>query len=567
MKKSILLDIVSSLIVVVLVVLGFKLYDNKVNAEENTKTYALSTYNIDIPNFSYVNSVIANNKVYILYNNDDYYLLKEIDNITNKENTYSYNISSVCKLQNENNYPYIYCSNNDSISIYNTRFKKIINQNINSNYNYAINTNSENLNFKIIDNINSYEYINGYYKQTNNEYISLDTPYVKDAYCTDKCLLVRYNDITEMISLYEESELLETNIAAYQKYENGIYTYNNSKIKIYNFQTDEYKEFNSPINDLLSTEFTLGSNDYYLYVLNDNIINVYNLYNSENFTNINTYKVEEEIEELVVDNNYLYLYGTNTLYIYDISDIESNLVSSANYENDLIKSKIDYYQENYNVTINLTDNPTYLSSNYNITTLNNYNEIIDVLEDLERYFLVFNKEFFSRFSNYGMDGLEIYLVDSITNNTRSNMGNASVVGLYINKNNKYNIVISVDSEENITTIAYHETMHAIEDYLQGQGVTFSNWNNLNPDDFTYSNVYYTNQTFTDTLNNNKYSNAIYFVDNYARSNALEDRARMFEYLCQGEDFNEYPHLNNKINYIKRTLLNNFPELYSSSYFI
>ena len=78
MKKSILLDIVSSLIVVVLVVLGFKLYDNKVNAEENTKTYALSTYNIDIPNFSYVNSVIANNKVYILYNNDDYYLLKEI---------------------------------------------------------------------------------------------------------------------------------------------------------------------------------------------------------------------------------------------------------------------------------------------------------------------------------------------------------------------------------------------------------------------------------------------------------------------------------------------------------
>ena len=89
MKKSILLDIVSSLIVVVLVVLGFKLYDNKVNAEENTKTYALSTYNIDIPNFSYINSVIANNKVYILYNNDDYYLLKEIDNITNKENTYS----------------------------------------------------------------------------------------------------------------------------------------------------------------------------------------------------------------------------------------------------------------------------------------------------------------------------------------------------------------------------------------------------------------------------------------------------------------------------------------------
>ena len=58
MKKSILLDIVSSLIVVVLVVLGFKLYDNKVNAEENTKTYALSTYNICFSIFFGINFII-----------------------------------------------------------------------------------------------------------------------------------------------------------------------------------------------------------------------------------------------------------------------------------------------------------------------------------------------------------------------------------------------------------------------------------------------------------------------------------------------------------------------------
>ncbi len=566
MKKSILLDIVSSVIVIFLVVFCFKLYDKNVNAEENTKTYALATYNIDIPNFSYINSVIVNNKIYLLYNNDNSYLLKEIDNITNKENNYSYNISSACKLQNENNYPYIYCENNDSISVYNTRFKKIITQNINSNYNYAINTNSENLNFKIIDNTNSYEYINGYYKETDNAYISLDTPYVKEAYCTDTCLLVRYNNITEMISLYKESELLETNISAFQKYENGIYTYNNSKIKIYNAITDEYKEFNSPINNLLTYSFTIGSNDCYLYVLNKGKINVYNLYNSKNFTNINIDKVDENIQKLIVEDNYLYLYGSSTLYIYNIYDIEANITYFNTYENDLITSKINYYQDNYNVSINLVDNPSNLSNNYNIKGLNNYNDIINTLNTLEKYFSVFNKEFFSRFDDYGMDGIEIYFAEDITANNGT-LDSARVVGLYVNKNNKYNIIISVNSGEDITTIVFHETMHVIEDYLRSQKITFSNWNKLNPNNFTYSNIYYTNKEFNDTLNNNKYYNNIYFVDNYARSNAIEDRARMFEYLCKGENFTEYPHLYNKISYLKRIILNNFPELYSSSYFV
>ena len=166
-----------------------------------------------------------------------------------------------------------------------------------------------------------------------------------------------------------------------------------------------------------------------------------------------------------------------------------------------------------------------------------------------------------------MSGLEIYLADDIKATSTSEITNASVVGLFVKKNSKYNIVLKVNAEENINTIAFHETFHAIEDYLASFNITFANWDNLNPDGFTYSNIYYTNQTFTDTLGFNKYANSIYFVDNYARSNVMEDRARMFEYICQGEDFSEYPHLNAKVNYIKRILLANFLSLYNSSYFI
>ncbi len=565
MRKYNLLELICSLIVIVLVLMGFKLYDNYLDLHEHTKTYALSTYNIELDGFSYVNSVVENNSIYLLYNADEYYLLKKIDINTNKEDIYSYNISSTCKLQNEDAYPYIYCVNTQEVTIYDTTFHKIINQDISSNYNYAINTDSANMNFSIIDNNTSYEYINGYYKYTSNAYISLDTPYVKDAYCTDECLLMRYNDITEMLSLYRNSELLETNIVAYQKYESGIYTYNNSKIKIYDAKNNVYKEFNSPINSLTSSTFTLGANDYYLYVLNDDLINVYNLYDSSNFTNIDVSKVSEDVNNLQVINNHLYIYTTNTLYVYDIREIEFTNEAST-YETELITSKIAYYQDVYNVNINLEDNPNNLSSNYTITETSNYNDIIAALEDLERYFLVFNADFFSRFFGYGMNGLEIYLADDISSTTRNEFGNADVVGLYIKKNNKYNIILTVNSGENINNIAFHETFHVIEDYLSSFNITFASWSNLNPSGFTYSNVYYTNQVFSDTLNN-KYNDGIYFVDNYARSNELEDRARMFEFICQGEDFSEYPHLHAKISYIKQIVLASFPELYNSSYFI
>ena len=566
MKKNSFLELICSLIVIVLVLIGFKTYDEYIEANNNTLTYPLLTYNTEVSNFSYINQVISQNKVYLLYNSEDYYLLKEIDITTNKEKVYSAIINSTCKLQNENSYPYIYCSDNSTVEIYDITFNKLITQDISSNYNYSINTNNANMSFSIIDNDIAYKYIDGYYQNRSNAFVSLDTPYIKDAYCTDNCLLIRYNDLTEMLSLYRENELLETNIAAYQLYSNGVFTYNNSKIKIYDENTDEYKEFNSPIADLINTTFTLGANDYYLYVFNDNVINVYNLYDSANFTNIDISKVKYDVNNLTVNNNYLYLFTDSILYVYDIREIEFDN-SASSYEDELINSKIAYYNDIYNVNINITSDPSNLSSNYNITPTTNYNDIIDALEDLERYFLVFNADFFQRFTGYGMDGLEIYLVDDITSTTKNEFGNADVVGVFVRKNNKYNIILKVNSEENINTIAFHETFHAIEDYLASFNITFANWDNLNPDNFTYSNIYYTNQIFTDTLNNNKYNNGIYFIDNYARSNALEDRARTFEYICQGEDFSEYPHLQAKVKYIKQIVLANFPELYNSSYFI
>ena len=563
MKKNNLIELISSILVIVLVVLGYNLYTTYNATKKSASTYALATYNLDISGFNYINSVIDDNKVYLLYNSNNYYLVRIIDNITSEEESYSYGIDGVCKLQNENSYPYIYCTDNYNVKIYNVKFQNIITQKISTNYNYAINTNGDNLSFKIVDNNNSYEYINGYYERTNNSFVSLDSPFVLEAYCTDNCLLIRYNDLNEVTSLYKDNELLETNILGYQSYSNGIYTYDDNTIKIYNALLDSYNKYTSPIDNLLSNIFTLGTNNEYLYVLNREVIDVYDLFSGDIVTRIDAQKIANNVTKLQVINNYLYVYGDYNLYIYNISDIEhTNETSSSD-----ISDKIDFYQEYYGVTINLEDNPNNLSNDYQIVKATNNNDITEALDELEYYFLVFNQEFFSRFSTHGMDGLNIYFASSISSGNHGSSESAEIVGLYLNKDNKYNIVICINSNEDILNIIFHETFHAIEAYLRAFNVTFSRWNSLNPSGFTYTNVYYTNMTFSDVYGYNNNANEIYFVDNYARSSEMEDRARTFEQVGLGTNLTNYPHLNAKVNYLKQVLLTNFPELKTSRYFV
>lgn len=563
MKKNNLIELISSILVIVLVVLGYNLYTTYNATKKSASTYALATYNLDISGFNYINSVIDDNKVYLLYNSNNYYLVRIIDNITSEEESYSYGIDGVCKLQNENSYPYIYCTDNYNVKIYNVKFQNIITQKISTNYNYAINTNGDNLSFKIVDNNNSYEYINGYYERTKNSFVSLDSPFVLEAYCTDNCLLIRYNDLNEVTSLYKDNELLETNILGYQIYSNGIYTYDDNTIKIYNALLDSYNKYTSPIDNLLSNIFTLGTNNEYLYVLNREVIDVYDLFSGDIVTRIDAQKIADNVTKLQVINNYLYVYGDYNLYIYNISDIEhTNETSSSD-----ISDKIDFYQEYYGVTINLEDNPNNLSNDYQIVKATNNNDITEALDELEYYFLVFNQEFFSRFSTHGMDGLNIYFASSISSGNHGSSESAEIVGLYLNKDNKYNIVICINSNEDILNIIFHETFHAIEAYLRAFNVTFSRWNSLNPSGFTYTNVYYTNMIFSDVYGYNNNANEIYFVDNYARSSEMEDRARTFEQVGLGTNLTNYPHLNAKVNYLKQVLLTNFPELKTSRYFV
>ena len=229
----------------------------------------------------------------------------------------------------------------------------------------------------------------------------------------------------------------------------------------------------------------------------------------------------------------------------------------------LINDQINYYQDYYNVTINLIDDIKLTDSSYDIDLVNNNYIISNSLDYLGDYFKVFNKKFFNRFYENNMNGLNIYLASSIDNDYDYGK-NTDIVGLFFKQDNKYIIVIDVTSNESLAKIAFHETMHAIEEYLSMNNVYFRNWNSLNPDNFNYSDSY--NISFySDVLGNNKNRNEIYFLDNYARSSAIEDRARMFEFMCLGNDFSRFPRLYEKASYLKEVIFKYFPELSYSKY--
>ena len=530
MKKEPFLTFLGLLIILSLCLLGLKVYEDY-TAKDIKVILPVQEYSLNSDGYEKINEVVTNEYIYILYRSGNSYLLRELNAQNSNDKEYKNTIDASCKLQNESSIPYIVCKDKSSIKIYDIYFNFINETNTNSEYDYALNYNI--------------------YQSNNTEY-----PVVLTSSCKETCYIVRKNELLNKISLYEDSDLLEINVKKYKQYESGIITYTNNKIKVYNIKNNDYKEFSSPKDDIES-RLIMVSNNYNLYILNNKEISVYNLYNKSNIKNIDLFKIKEKINNMYIILTNLYLLTDNYIYIYDLSSIEKiDNDTQSSYENILINNKIKYLKNNYNVTISF-DVDSGLHGDYEISKITNYNDIVNALSYVEDYFLMFNKEFFTRFYEMNMNGLKIYLASDIKG-SKDGYNLTDVVGLSYQKNNTYIIVVKANNSL-LKTLA-HETMHTIDNYLILNGYTYDTWSSLNNYSFTYSHKYYINETFTDTLSNYENNEDVYFVDAYGRSSEKEDRARIFEQICLGKDLSEYPNLYNKEKYLKNEIVTYFPEI-------
>ena len=530
MKKEPFLLFLGLLIILSLCLLGLKVYEDY-TAKDIKVILPVQEYSLNSDGYEKINEVVTNEYIYILYRSGNSYLLRELNTQNSNDKEYKNKIDASCKLQNESSIPYIVCKDKSSIKTYDIYFNFINETNTNSEYDYALNYNI--------------------YQSNNTEY-----PVVLTSSCKETCYIVRKNELLNKISLYKDSDLLEINVKKYKQYESGIITYTNNKIKVYNIKNNDYKEFSSPKDDIES-RLIMVSNNYNLYILNNKEISVYNLYNKSNIKNIDLFKIKEKINNMYIILTNLYLLTDNYIYIYDLSSIEKiDNDTQSSYENILINNKIKYLENNYNVTISF-DVDSGLHGDYEISKITNYNDIVNALSYVEDYFLMFNKEFFTRFYEMNMNGLKIFLASDIKG-SKDGYNLTDVVGLSYQKNNTYIIVVKANNSL-LKTLA-HETMHTIDNYLILNGYTYDTWNSLNNYGFTYSHKYYINETYTDTLSNYENNEDVYFVDAYGRSSEKEDRARIFEQICLGKDLSKYPNLYNKEKYLKNEIVTYFPEI-------
>lgn len=241
------------------------------------------------------------------------------------------------------------------------------------------------------------------------------------------------------------------------------------------------------------------------------------------------------------------------------------LNSKDNYEIGVLDQKVAYFKSNYNVLVRAYEDASNLNDDFEITPIFDYEKITNAISKLEDFYLLFNKEFFQNFYKDGMNGIDIYFASDIKG-IKNGFENTAVVGLYFKKNSKYNIVVNINDEEQITSAIAHETMHMIDDYLYTKDRTIWNWNNFNPSNFRYENTYYIKNKFNDTLSNGTNASEIYFIDNYARSSESEDKARLFEAIINQDNLTKYPNLKAKSNYLKSVLTSEFPELNNTKIF-
>ena len=108
--------------------------------------------------------------------------------------------------------------------------------------------------------------------------------------------------------------------------------------------------------------------------------------------------------------------------------------------------------------------------------------------------------------------------------------------MLVNKYSEANVTGVTDSSYSDATISisaayafeesfYHESYHYIERYMFKEGANYNTWDSLNPQEFQGWGTIDGNLSYSNT-----FSATAPFVNNYAQSEASEDRASTFEYM-------------------------------------
>lgn len=267
------------------------------------------------------------------------------------------------------------------------------------------------------------------------------------------------------------------------------------------------------------------------------------------------------------------------LYLYDVRHIEADekepdyyqfSASESDYDNPIVEEIEEKYPfKIYTAEFGLSE----FTSGYSLVPCEDTEELDRFLEELLWCLSKYPDGFFEEVLGNEKKGIHIFLCGEFVVTSPESLPNPAAC---VNSSGKYiNMVFDTEYLDWIQSNLLHETTHMMEvrlnEYATEHDLSFGNyWESvLNTSEYSYFNSYVDlpdgEEYFAGTADGG--CPDAWFIDAYAKSDCLEDRARIMEYIFQdGYAFyyEDYPHIMRKAQFMCAFIREAFPSVKSLS---
>ena len=410
----------------------------------------------------------------------------------------------------------------------------------------------------------------------NKEYFVLDDKYslydLIDYFIVNDIIYTLYfkfddNKNYSIICDTKNNKCVDNKLDSYYKYENGLFSIENNKIIIYDVINDKYSEYDIKLNrSKYFTTYFDKNNIFYVYNdnmerleiinLNDNSVKTFNVSNVDNITIINNM-----IFLKLLDSDYDYYVIRND---YDFKEYTIDEYSSL-IEKEL-NDEVNKVKEKYNVNLYIKDSAIIMFPDFLANKCDDSESIYSSIKMMESILDKFPKDFFDSLYENSDKGLNVYLTGELRPmDAKTQYTTPSAYTSYYKK--MYLIAIDI-TQSGLESNMCHELMHSIENKLNNMGEYFTDWYKLNPKKYDYSYSYKVINRLEYTIGETS-DNNVYFVDYYSHTFPTEDKARVFENVCNSDtvsSIKNYKHLLDKANYLKEIITKYYPSMNETTLF-
>ncbi|MBO4450418.1 MAG: hypothetical protein J5777_07510 [Clostridiales bacterium] len=268
-----------------------------------------------------------------------------------------------------------------------------------------------------------------------------------------------------------------------------------------------------------------------------------------------------------LNGNTLFVAYSQEIYTVDITNCEEIPIAEYNI---ILHGKIDDMEteirDQYSINILSGEAAVkHLAGNIKSTPITDDFRIYYSVKQIYKYIKRFGKEFFKEFRYGTSQGLYVLMTGAteVTNDGAK----IDAGGVAFRMDDRFYIILNINTDNTAKNFC-HELMHSMEQNTDTDTL-FPEWKKYNPKGFKYADSYA-------KASDSKYSldgpdgYDIYFMDVYSMTNAMEDRARIFENILGVEKdecrINDLPKLKAKALYIKDRLYKLYPSLKDTDIF-